>query len=184
MFLGIEATLLDFVAGVGIGLVFLVLFFAYMHERKERLFARESSTSWRNLADSHWDSYKEERHAHGFWLAQAGDANRQLSEAYANLEVVCTEAEEAESALEAENHQREVAEGLVDELEVALRFALADLEAAEAEIEELEEESDDLEESVGEALAGWAQADALSKNTLAWGERVLGLLEQAEGERL
>ncbi|KKL90332.1 hypothetical protein LCGC14_1905780, partial [marine sediment metagenome] len=101
-----------------------------------------------------------------------------------DLEVVRTEAEEAESALEAENHQREVSEGLVDELEVALRFTLADLEAAEETIEELEEESDDLEESANDALEGWAQADALSETTLAWGERVLGLLEQAEGERL
>ncbi|KKL97681.1 hypothetical protein LCGC14_1831990, partial [marine sediment metagenome] len=59
-----------------------------------------------------------------------------------------------------------------------------DLEAAEETIEELEEESDDLEESANDALEGWAQADALSKNTLAWGERVLGLLERAEEERL
>ena len=184
MFLGIEATLLDFVAGVGIGLVFLVLFFAYTHERKERLVAREFSTAWRNLADRHWDSYKKERHAHRFWLAQAGDANRQLSEAYADLEVVRTEAEEAESALEAESHQREVAEGLADELEVALRFVLADLEVAEETIEELEEESDDLEESANEALAGWARADEIAETTLAWGERILDMAERAEKERL
>ncbi len=140
------------IAGVITGLALIValyLFFALLAERKEVAYLSDESGSYRKLANSHWDSYKE---------------------AYADLE--------------AESHQLEVAEGLVDELEVALRFALADLEVAEAEIEELEEESDDLEESVGEALAGWAQADALSKTTLDWGERVLGLLERAEEERL
>ncbi len=170
---------------VGVIVVALVVaVVALQMERKEANYQKSLVDAFKNLADSHWDSYKEERHAHRFWLAQAGDANRQLSAAYADLEVVCTEAEEAESALEAESHQREVAEGLVDELEVALQFALADLEAAGAEIEELEEESDDLEESANEALAGWARADEIAETTLAWGTRVVDLLERAEKERL
>jgi len=168
------------IAGVVTGFAVLValrLFFAFRLEAKNAEYLSDQ------LLDAIGDLL-EERLAHVFWKVQADSANRQLSEAYADLEVVRTEAEEAESALEAENHQREVSEGLVDELEVALRFTLADLEAAEETIEELEEESDDLEESANDALEGWAQADALSETTLAWGERVLGLLEQAEGERL
>ena len=58
------------------------------------------------------------------------------------------------------------------------------LTVAEDCLEEVEEELDDLEESANEALAGWKQADEISTRALAWGERVLGLLEQAEGERL
>ncbi len=163
MFLGIEIALADLLIGGGLGVLFLALLLMFRREQTESNYQKSLVDAFENLANGHWDSYKEERHAHRFWLAQAGDADRQLLEAYADLE--------------AESHQREVAEGLVDELEVALRFALDDLEAAEEEIEELEEESDDLEESANEALAGWARADEIAETTLAWGGRILDMAE-------
>ena len=54
----------------------------------------------------------------------------------------------------------------------------------EEDLEEAEEEADDLEEEADDALAGWARADELAETTLAWGTRVVDLLERAEKERL
>ncbi|KKN49327.1 hypothetical protein LCGC14_0644260 [marine sediment metagenome] len=86
------------IAGVVTGFAVLValrLFFAFRLEAKNAEYLSDQ------LLDAIGDLL-EERLAHVFWKVQADSANRQLSEAYADLEVVRTEAEEAESALRGE----------------------------------------------------------------------------------
>ncbi|KKL70621.1 hypothetical protein LCGC14_2103120, partial [marine sediment metagenome] len=130
-----------------------------LRERKERKYQEQSKLAWRKLSDEQY--------------ASAQIVNGDLEE-----ERVTTERLRAtlEGAKIVQNFLMETVIDLVDEV--------GDLEEEDLEgcLEEVEEELDDMEESANEALAGWAQADALSETTLAWGTRVVDLLERAERE--
>ena len=149
MFLGLEVAGW---LGAAVGLTFVMLFRAYMHERKERRYAEEDVQSWIKLSNSHFDSFWEVKRAWDSLGDEVVDLSRRL--------------EVADRRLEETN-------GFVDELTEALGSTLADLDDAEAEIEELEEESDDLEESAIKATEGWQASVNLMTRIIAWGESVL-----------
>ena len=145
---------IDFLVGVGLGLTFFVLAVLFLRERKERQYQEQSKLSWRHLSD---DQY-----------ASAQIVNGALEEERVTTERLHATLEGAETVIA---FLTEKVIDLVDEVG-----------KLEENLEEVEEELDDMEESVGDALEGWERADALSETTLAWGTRVLDLLERAERE--
>ena len=153
MFLGIE---IDFLIGVGLGLVFFVLATMFLREQKERKYQELSKLAWRNLSN----------------------------EQYASAQIVNGALEEERVTTERLHATLEGAETVITFLTEKVVDLVDEVGCLEENLEEVEEELDDMEESVSDALEGWAQADALVETTLAWGERVLGLLERAEEERL
>ncbi len=145
---------IDFFTGVVLGLTFFVLAVLFLRERKERKYQEQSKLAWRKLSDEQY--------------ASAQIVNGALEEERVTTERLHATLEGAEIV---QNFLMETVAELVDEVG-----------CLEENLEEVEEELDDMEESAGDALEGWARADALAETTLAWGTRVLGLLEQAEGE--
>lgn len=102
------------------------------------------------------DDLRGEQRAHQFWLARAGEASSQVV-----------------------GLMNEVAE--YDE---ALGVTLDDLEDSEEELQELEDESDGFEAIARDAFRQAGIANDLAERTIAWGARVLDVLERVEEERL
>ncbi|KKM15072.1 hypothetical protein LCGC14_1699740 [marine sediment metagenome] len=176
MFLGIEIALVDLLIGVGIGFMFFVLAVLFLRERKERRFAEDLTDSFQRLADSHWQNFRaEERRAEKLKV--------DLEDAQKASDLWFGSARKLSDEVNAESHRREVAEIEMDSLVEQVIDLVDEAEDLEDALEELEEEADDLEEIAQEAVEGWADADNLTARTIAWGERVLGLLERIEERR-
>ena len=119
-----------------------------------------------------------------------------LQDERGQLEIARTQNEELERSLRAASENLVEATDTTERLHATLEGAeivqnflvgtvtdlVNEVGDLEEDLEEAEEELDDMKESADEALAGWAQADALSETTLAWGTRVVDLLERAERE--
>ena len=89
----------------------------------------------------------------------------------------------AQMKVDCQSHDREGAETVITFLTEKVVDLVDEVGCLEEDLEEAEEELDDMEESVGDALEGWARSDALAETTLAWGTRVVDLMERAERER-
>ena len=146
---------IDFFIGVGLGLTFFVLAVLFLRERKERKYQELSKLSWRNLSDEQY--------------ASAQSVNGDLEEERVTAERLRATLEGAKIV---QNFLTETVSELVDEV----GDREDDLEAAEEAIEELEEESDGFKESADDAFD-------LVRQTLAWGERILNVLDRMTERR-
>ena len=120
--------------------------------RKEANYQESLVDSFEKLANSHWKSGEQEHRR----------------------------AEALEESLRRASADRKDAETSVHLLTGTVAELVDEVGGLEEDLEEAEELVDDMEESANEALAGWAQADALTETTLAWGTRVVDLMERFE----
>ena len=143
---------IDLLIGVGIGFMFFMLAVLFLRERKERKYQDLSKLAWRKLSD----------------------------EQYASAQIVNGDLEEERVTTERLHATLEGAEIVQNFLMKTVAELVDEVGGLEEDLEEAEELVDDMEESANEALAGWAQADALTETTLAWGTRVVDLMERFE----
>ncbi len=120
MFLGIE---LASWVGAALGLVFLAMFFAWRHERTERRFVDSLCTSFQDLANNHWASYREAVQQVGELKRQNESVGQLLTAAYTDtmgLEI------ELEIELEDAEEELEKADDLLEKAD-ELRHTFTDL---------------------------------------------------------
>ena len=141
---------------MGVIIAALVVTMGALHAaRKEANYQESLVDAFKHLSDNHWDSYR-------------GAAGR---------------VDELEVSLHDASSELSIAETVITFLTEKVVDLVDEVGGLEEDLEEVEEELDDMKESVGDALAGWARSDALSETTLAWGTRVVNLLDRAERER-